>query len=304
MAAPFASIIIPTRNRAADLERCLAILRPQIDSAEREIDLHICDDSSNLETKQMLAEHCPGAYRHEGPRLGPGPNRNVGAKAARGEWLIFLDDDILPRPELIPAYLKAMQQYAGQEVVLSGATYRLDEHKDSILWEAPENVDGRSLPPSCNFAMPRALFEKAGGFDERYRISFEDIEFFARLTLSGTVVHFVPEAAVDHPSRPIPPARSLARRWEARVTSTYDYGAKTSEVIWRLPRHIVMVILSRFRGKKTSPETIKAAGIFALEFGHVLSLLPSWIKQHAKAPRSAFWRAQQRAGQTPPRYGL
>lgn len=296
------SIIIPTRNRPADLRRCLSILSAQL-PADGTVDILVCDDSDGNDTATLLREEFPKVQRHLGPRTGPGANRNVGAKAATAEWLIFLDDDCLPHDCLVASYLDAIKATT-TPTVLSGPVLRQDEKKDSLLFEAPHNAQQHELPPSCNFAIPRALYLQAGGFDERFRYSFEDMEFFARLILMGVPAQFIPEAAVDHPSRPLPPPAKLALRWESRVISSFDFGANASEVLRLLPRHVLLVIFSRFRGRKPSLENLHAAGIYLLEFLAMLGHLPDWILKFGAAPRSPFWVEQANKGKAPARYGL
>jgi GT2 family glycosyltransferase len=304
MSPPFASIIIPTRNRPADLHECLMRLFAQLPS-EGSVEILVCDDGDDSDTAELLKREFPAVARHDGPRNGPGANRNVGANHARGEWLIFLDDDCLPHAKLLETYLETMKTLGAEtQVVLAGPIYRTDPHKDSLLWEAPHNAREHHLPPSCNFAIRRAMFLHAGGFDERFRISFEDIELFARLGVMGVPVRFEPEAAVDHPSRPLPPADKLAWRWEARVISSFDFGATSSQIFRLLPRHVILVILSRFRDRKLDSETFAAAGKFFAEFLATLGHLPGWVGKYQSAPRSPFWIEQVKKGNGPPRFGL
>lgn len=294
-----ATILIPTRNRPADLKRCLELLRAQLPDG---FAILVCDDSSNEETKVLLEGHFPGVRRLEGPRIGPGANRNAGACAATGRWLVFLDDDCLPQPGLLEAYRAAMPS---DHEILAGPTLRSDAKKDSLLWEAPRSASEKELlPPSCNFAIPREGFLQSGGFDERYRISFEDMEFFARLRLLGWPIRYLPGAIVEHPSRPLPGASSLANRWEARVISSLDFGASPAHILLRLPRHILLVIFSRFRGRRPDADSLRAATIFAVEYFLAMLRLPGWLAKYRRAPRSAFWTAQVAVGKAPPRFGL
>lgn len=297
----FISIIIPTRNRSEELRQCLQALEPQV-AAYNDVELIVCDDSSDSVTKSMLAQEFPQFSCHNGPQRGPGSNRNVGAKQAKGEWLIFVDDDCLPRPTLLSAYRAKMESFArGERVELEGATHRLPE-KPNLLWEAPGNPNGGGMP-SCNFAIPKWLYDESGGFDERFSFSFEDMEFAARLKSTGVVVHFVREAAVDHPLRPLPSARKLALRWESRVISSYDFGAKRRDILWLLPRHALLVILSRFRRQKLSIANLKAALIFAAEYFFFLQKLPSWCRRFQNS-RSSFWSDPSHAASVPKRFGL
>lgn len=294
-----ATILIPTRNRPEDLQRCLELLLAQLPAGFR---ILVCDDSSNTDTKTLIEERFPSVQRLEGPRIGPGANRNTGARAATGRWLVFLDDDCLPQAGLLDAYRAAMHT---DGEILAGPTLRSDAKKDSLLWEAPRSAsENELLPPSCNFAIPREVFLESGGFDERYRISFEDMEFFARLRLLGWPIRYLPDAVVEHPSRPLPAASSLANRWEARVISSLDFGASPGHVLFRLPRHILLVIFSRFRGRHFDLDSLRAAAVFAAEYFLALVRLPGWLTAYRSAPRSPFWTAQVAAGKGPPRFGL
>ena len=303
-AAPAISIIIPTRNRTDELAKCLDLLMDQL-PGDASMEVHVCDDSDGGGTAEMLERRFLNVKRHVGSRSGPGANRNLGARMATGEWLIFLDDDCLPSSGLVASYLAEICG-AGPEVdrVLSGPVLRNDAKMDSLLWEAPHNPKQHELPPSCNFAMPRRVLLNAGGFDERFRNSFEDMELFARLIIQQVPFHFVPEAVVNHPSRPSPQPFRLALRWESRVISSFDFGANTPQILWLLPRHILLVIFSRFRGRKLSIENLRAAGIFLAEFAIAISLLPGWLAKYHAAPRSAFWVEQVKIGKAPQRFGL
>jgi len=298
------TIIIPTRNRTADLRHCLALLIPQL-PGDGSVTVLVCDDSDGPETAAMLSGEFPAVRRETGPRMGPGANRNAGARQAPDGWLIFLDDDCLPHPALVASYLAEIQD-GGPAIdrVLSGPVLRCGEKKDSLLWEAPHNPEEHELPPSCNFALPRKLLLDSGGFDERFRIAFEDMELFARLRVLGVSFHFVPRAAVDHPSRPIPKPAKLALRWESRVISSFDFGATTLQILWRLPKHVALVILSRFRGRKASAENLRAGGIFFAEFLLTMVWLPAWLWKHGTSPRSPFWVEQVKQGKGPPHFGL
>ncbi len=297
------SIIIPTCNRTSELHDCLSRLVPQL-PPDGSTTVFVCDDGSDAKTRSMVGEKFSTVRWLQGPRRGPAANRNFGARQADGDWLIFLDDDCNPREGFLAAYLKQMELVGPEaRVAFEGATIRAVA-KPSLLWEAPHNPEGGMLI-SCNFAISRRLFLECGGFDERYPVAnFEDTEFEVRIRIKGVKVIFVREATVDHPLRPLPEPGRLARRWESRVVSTYEFGASTGQVLWHLPRHIAMVILSRLRGRKLDRDTRKAALIFLQEFLLTLWYLPGWLRKHRGVPRSEFWTEQVRLGNAPWRFGL
>lgn len=295
-----ATLIIPTCNRPADLERCLRALAPQLELHPCEV--IVSDDSRDQRTQAMLKAEFPSVKITFGPRSGPGANRNAGARQASGEWLIFIDDDVIPAPGFLSSYLSAFAT-AKDTHVFHGLTVATPE-KNSLLWEAPEVLGPLPCFPSCNFAIRRELYAKSEGFDERFNPSFEDIEFSSRLQGQGESCGFVAAAVVQHPLRPLPCAKKLALRWEPRVISALDMGASPAVLPLLLTKHVVLVIASRFRGARLCWDNCKAALLFAGEFSWFLVLLPSWLQRHAKAKRSPFWELQRSLGNTPLRYGL
>jgi glycosyltransferase involved in cell wall biosynthesis len=296
------SLIIPTCDRPAALGQCL---RAIISSPVIVREIIVCDDGRDDRTRRLIEAEFPEVRRLAGPRSGPGANRNSSARTATGEWLLFVDDDCIPRPGFLEACQDAIHAtgQSGGSAVFSGKTLATGGSVGSLLWEAP-CYDGRGLPPSCNFAIRSDVFEKSGGFDGRYQVSFEDIEFFARLEASGYPIRYVPAMLVEHPRRRIPGPSRLAARWEGRVISTLDFGALPRIVTPLVLRHCTAVILSRFRENPLRWDTPIAAAVFALEWLQVVRHLPGWVKKWSGQPRSPFWVAKANSGEIPPRYGL
>jgi len=259
---------------------------PQAEKLRDSIEILVGDDSSADDTREMLAENFPAVQWHRGEHLGPAANRNRTTSKAGGDWLIFLDDDCLPAGTYLSGYLAAIEAVREGRIVLHGPT--VSPGKPSLLWEAPHNPDGDTLI-SCNFAIEKTHFLKIGGFEERFPFSFEDMEFGARLFALGAKLIFVPEAAVEHPLRPVPGASSLASRWEGKVIISLFYGAKPSEILIRLPWHVSRIIQSRFRGKRMAKDNIRAAFLFAHEWLLVCRHTPGWLRKRASQPRPEFW---------------
>ncbi len=294
------TIVIPTCDRTQDLRRCINTLMPQLPK-DGCVHILVCDDGSTDESQKMLAAEFPPVEWKQGPRKGPAANRNFGGKVSHCDWLIFVDDDCIPRAGYLAAYLNALN--AGPRSLFHGLTFPLPAIH-SIYYEAPEVTVRKKIFPSCNFAIRQAMFEATGGFDERYYPSFEDMEYFSRLDRLGANAECVEGAAVDHPLRRIPGSRKLAKRWEARVVSVFDLGATPLQVATRLPKHVLLVIFSRYKGAKFSFQNLRATMIFVGEFFYFLYFLPGWIRKHAKQPRSRFWTEQVALGKVPPRFGL
>ena len=298
-----ARIIVPTCNRTQHLRRCIDALIPELPN-DGSVNILVCDDGFTDENRWMLAAGFSDVVEwKQGPRRGPAANRNFGAKISDCQWLIYIDDDCVARSGYVAAYLNAFEA-AGPRSLFHGLTFPLPK-VPSLLYEAPEMTGPNKIFWSCNFAISKRLLETTGGFDERYNLpGFEDVEYSDRLHRLGAQVECVEGAVVDHPLRQIPCSRKLANRWEVRVLATLDFGATPLEVAVHLPRHVLLVILARFRGAKISRENLRAMFIFIGEFLYFLHFLPGWIHKHAKGPRSRFWMEQHALGKPPARFGL
>jgi len=89
----FFSIVIPTYNRANDLERCLNSLVKQ---TYRDFEVLICDDGSTDHTKDVVGKFSDKLtlkYLYNENSGGPAGPRNLGIKNANGEWICLLDSD-------------------------------------------------------------------------------------------------------------------------------------------------------------------------------------------------------------------
>lgn len=108
------SVVLCTRNRAPLLARALAGLDSQTLGRD-DFEVLLVDDGSTDETRQVaetFAARLPLRYfgqRHSGLSAG----RNLGACAARGDILLFLDDDDIAAPTLLEEHVQTHQQYPG-----------------------------------------------------------------------------------------------------------------------------------------------------------------------------------------------
>jgi glycosyltransferase involved in cell wall biosynthesis len=117
--------------------------------------------------------------------------RNAGATAARGKWLLFLDDDDYLTPDAAGALLDVACEtgcsrvYGGYRLV-NDADEMLDELRPQVRGDALTHfVAGESIPLGATL-FDRALFFKAGAFDTRYA-TLEDYDFVVRYALVSPV---------------------------------------------------------------------------------------------------------------------
>ncbi len=148
----------------------------------------------------------------------PAHARNTGAKAARGEWILFLDADCTPLPGLLEAYFAApvdpdVGAMAGEVVPAPDPTTLAARYatERSFLGQQA-HVSHPYLPraAAANLMVRRAAFEQVGGFLEGVRAA-EDTDFSWRLQRAGWRLELRSAAAVQHTYRAT--LGELRRQW-------------------------------------------------------------------------------------------
>jgi glycosyltransferase involved in cell wall biosynthesis len=225
----FFSVIIPTRDRPAALGQCLRALS-RLDYPREAFEVIVVDDGSSRPIQPILdpvrSQMQVRLLRQE--NAGPASARNLGAAVARGDWLVFLDDDCEPSSGWLGA-LDAARPSA--DVVLGGVTLnglrtnRYSIASQQLLDYLYEYFFQLSSPfrffASNNLAVAARRFQRLGGFDSRFPIAAgEDREFCSRWLQSGGRLIRVPEAVVKH-------AHVLSLRSFLRQHFHYGQGAFT-----------------------------------------------------------------------------
>lgn len=243
------SVLIPTFGRADKLARCLARLGHQTLASDRFEVLVGVDgraeggaDQDAPDAVEALARNVTGSVRaivHQFDHAGPGVTRNRLAEHAKGKWLLLLNDDVLPEPELLETHLKVQSRAVGPTMVLGAAPWVVhttgqpgfDTLFDRLIRETsmiffydrmhemlrsgqvdPDHDWGFRHAWTLNLSLPRAVFDAVGGFDPRLvNACYEDIEFAYRVWKSTDApVRYAPAALVHHDHR-ISPADYLRR---------------------------------------------------------------------------------------------
>lgn len=225
------SVVIPSHNKLPLLQQTLAALETQtLPVARREI--VVVDDASSDGTGEWLAGHAADATRGvrvvTAPRnLGRAGARNLGAEAARGAWLLFLDDDIVAPPELLAAHYRILVANPGWGVIgrVVTAPGLVDApHFHYIDSRGIAKVTGDVVPAryfvTQNAAVPRAAFLRVGGFDRGFSsYGFEDMEVAFRLEEQAGVRFRPLRAPVPHHVHHHTLEQWLAKRVECGATS-------------------------------------------------------------------------------------
>lgn len=197
---PSISIVIPMRNSAATIERCLAAATA-VDYPDCEVVL--VDDGS---TDDSVARARAFDVRLEvlPRRRGAGGARNRGVELARGEFIFFTDSDCVVPPDILRKAAAAIAA-EGRDCLIGG-TYTPLAH-DHGLFSSFQSVfvnysETKYREPDyiATHAMlaPRALFTAGHRFKEEFLPILEDVEFCHRMRREGVRLVMRPELMVGH----------------------------------------------------------------------------------------------------------
>ena len=201
---PAASIVIPTRTRPDYLEVTLASVAPQAAAAGAEV--IVINDGDSPASRRVAERH--GA-RVVGlpPPGGANAARNAGIRAAAGNLIVLIDDDVDAPEGWLEALLAATRSATEAEVFGGPIRARLEGG-------GPRSC-GREGPPitsldlgsedrdvelvwSANMAIRRQAIDRIGLFDETLRGRGEEEEWERRYRASGGVVRYIAAAGLDH----------------------------------------------------------------------------------------------------------
>ncbi|MGV3722831.1 MAG: glycosyltransferase family 2 protein [Actinomycetota bacterium] len=210
--APSVSIIIPTHNRRGPLLTTLAALCDVAYPSPWEV--IVVDDGStdgtDLAIREQTALNGINLRYLWQENSGPAAARNRGAAAAAGDVLIFIDDDILVKPDFVADHADALLQNPGCWV--SGRIAHPEElrstpfgeYRDAV-WERfhqrhpQDRLAETSGGSAANLSLWAADFERLGGFDESFHTpSCEDWDLGIRARAAGIRVLYHPLLVTQH----------------------------------------------------------------------------------------------------------
>jgi glycosyltransferase involved in cell wall biosynthesis len=215
------TVALCTHNQVKRLQRTLAGLE-NLATPTRPWEIIVVDNACSDETPQLLSnsewypQGVPVRVVRE-MKLGLSNARNCALREARGEYLLFVDDDETPDPNWLVAYEHDMLTFKPD--ALGGRIEVLFEHGERPSWLQDELLgflgrldhgDGCWLTDNAtpfyggNFAVRKDIFAEVGEFDAglgrkgRVNAGGEDTEFYRRLISSEHSVRWVPGAIIYH----------------------------------------------------------------------------------------------------------
>lgn len=265
------SIIIPTYNRADALQLTLEYLARQ-DFSEKWETIVVNNNSTDNTDDVVKNQKFPVLLSiiHE-KKAGASAARNAGVKAAKGKYLIFIDNDILTEPDFIERHYKQIKKNTGNWFV--GHVINLPEQEATIFGKFRKYLDSPiklelievDFLTGANVSIIKDDFKRLGGFDENFHVaSGEDRELAMRAIKSGIKIFFDPSIVVVHNDWAGSSIRDFCKRQriytETEPFFWQKYGNET-------PR-MEMVL-------KNSPPNLKTDGAKLFLWKHIKSFLGS-----------------------------
>lgn len=205
------SVILPVYNGASTIARALGSVFAQTFT---DYEIVVVNDGSTDDTASLLATYGDRIHVVSQPNRGLSAARNAGVGASSGELIAFIDDDDLWMPEKLARCVAILDQDPNCALAYTGAV-RVDLSGTPMPNQNAQN-DGVDSPTMaqmlarpwnvvpCQFVVRRTVFERCGGFDERFVSTCEDLYFLLMAREHG---HFrgVPDALVRKTIRPLYP---------------------------------------------------------------------------------------------------
>jgi GT2 family glycosyltransferase len=206
------SVILVQYNHADLTRRAVESLRK---SNRGTFEVIVVDNGSTEPGACEAAQHLKGCRVVVSPlNAGFGGANNLGARESNGDLMFFLNNDTVVRTEILPE----IESYFGSHPSCGAAGPRLLNPDGSLQtstgtfptviseWHTksgrlPAREPGTPLPDWVSGAalvVRRGVFERAGGFDERYFMYFEDVDLCRRIRNDGYEVHYIPSVSVEH----------------------------------------------------------------------------------------------------------
>jgi O-antigen biosynthesis protein len=204
---PLVSVVLVTRNRPAMLAQALDGLRAQ---SWPSLEVVLVDDGSDRPEALAALDGLEAEFAERGWRIIRQANRYLGAarntgwRAARGEFIIFHDDDNISMPHLVETYVRAAQHSGADILTAAMAVFDQDAPPEEGISAASDifpPVGGHAVGTGlyhnlfgdAHACFARDALESLGGFTEDFGVGHEDWELFARASLEGLTIFAVPE---------------------------------------------------------------------------------------------------------------
>lgn len=252
-----------------------AAVESVLSSEDVDVDVVVVDNGGDPETLARLGDRDGVRVLSPGSNLGFAAGSNLGAREADGEYVAFVNGDVVVRSTALALLVDALEGPTGQTTGLATASVRLMDRPELInsagnpvhflglSWAGGLNRSASEFATSRQVAsasgattvMRRDRFVDMGGFCETLFTYVEDTDLSLRVWQRGWSVRYVPEAVVLH---------------------DYEFGRNPGK-FYLLERNRLFMLLTVFPGRLL---WLVAPPLFALEAAVlVFALRDGWARQ-------------------------
>ncbi|MCC6312613.1 MAG: glycosyltransferase [Thermomicrobiales bacterium] len=213
---PTCSIVIPVHNRASLTRQCLNTLLSER-GVPADIEIIVVDDGSVDLTSELLRAYGSQIQTiHHDRAVGFAQACNAGAGISTGEYLVFLNNDTIPRRGWLTALIRYAERnpaaamigakllFPNNTIQHAGVVFGLDRYPHHIYAGFPGDHPATAVSrrfqavtaACCLFR--RSVWNEFGGFDTAFINGWEDVDLCLRLGERGYEIHYCAESVVYH----------------------------------------------------------------------------------------------------------
>ncbi len=236
------SAIVCTYNRPKKLLNAVnSLINQTMDDKDYEIIVVNNGSEFAIDTVQKLS----GVRIISESRLGLSNARNAGARAAKGEYLVFIDDDAVAEPDMLENVKNAFVNHKRAGII--GGLIKLRQPTPDIVLNGHEDLWSQYTAPfkkyrevsrqyefpfGANFSVRHSVLDAVGGFDERYGRNGgdfsggEETALCFKMLNSGFRIGIEPKSVVRHDV-------DLSRFTKEHIRRTITAGILTAHMLYR-----------------------------------------------------------------------
>lgn len=231
MVDPTITVVIPAYNAAKYLGEALESVLTQ---TRRPDEIIVIDDGSTDDTTQVIERFGKAVVTIRQQNAGEGAARNAGIRAARGDYIAFLDADDVCAPERLDRQALALGRSSDAVACYSGHWTFSSERRLDFPAKQAEIVDSLTLLAECQFVAASVMFRRHAAvgllFPEERNASAIDLIFSAVLATRGRVIA-LPEMLYGY--RIHPQQISIAYQANGKSNAFFEFRYRWAKEHWQ-----------------------------------------------------------------------
>ena len=279
---PDATIIIPAYNNIKLTIECLKTISQNTQDVSYEI--LIIDDGSKDDTQEILSSVCNIFYVRNQENLGFNASCNRAAGMARGEYLVFLNNDVQVKDNWLCSLLETFNKFDSVGAVGPRVLYpdgRLQEAGMLANEDASTKLIGLFDDPElprynytrevdcCSgvcLVVPKKVFLDIGGFDVRYAPAYyEDTDLCFEIRRRGMHVYYNPNATIVHYLSATSDAIDVSFKLQSSHAQPAKVSRKMASADFRVKPYSINCFLSSTVSSHTRKRHVVGQGIHRME---------------------------------------